>query len=87
LVMELEKYHADIDVHDPWVHAAEAHDEYGIRMVDALPERYYDAIVIAVAHDQFRDMGIEAIRRLGKPECVIFDVKHLFPKNCTTARL
>ena len=87
LVRELQKYHAEVDVHDPWVHASEAHDEYGIRMIDALPERYYDAIIVAVAHDQFRDMGIEAIRRLGKSECVIFDVKHLFPKQCTTGRL
>jgi len=87
LVRELQNYHAEIDVHDPWVHAAEAHDEYGIRMIDALPERYYDAIIIAVAHDQFRDMGVEAIRRLGKSECVVFDVKHLFPKQCTTGRL
>jgi UDP-N-acetyl-D-galactosamine dehydrogenase len=74
-------------VHDPWVHASEAHEEYGIQMVDSLSERRYDAIVIAVAHDQFREMGIDAIRRLGKSECVIFDVKHLFPRQCTTARL
>jgi UDP-N-acetyl-D-glucosamine/UDP-N-acetyl-D-galactosamine dehydrogenase len=56
-------------------------------MIDSLPQATYDAIVIAVAHDQFRQMGIEAIRQLGKPNCVIFDVKHLFPKQCTTARL
>ncbi|HET6471286.1 MAG TPA: Vi polysaccharide biosynthesis UDP-N-acetylglucosamine C-6 dehydrogenase TviB [Pseudomonadales bacterium] len=87
LVRELQKYHAEVDVHDPWVHAEDAHEEYGIRMVDSLPEHYYDAIVIAVAHDQFREMGAEAIRRLGKSECVVFDVKHLFPKQCTTARL
>jgi UDP-N-acetyl-D-galactosamine dehydrogenase len=87
LVRALQNFHADVDVHDPWVHADEAHDEYGIRMVDALPERCYDAIIIAVAHDQFRKMGIEAIRKLGKSECVIFDVKHLFPKQCTTGRL
>ncbi|HTO58673.1 MAG TPA: Vi polysaccharide biosynthesis UDP-N-acetylglucosamine C-6 dehydrogenase TviB [Pseudomonadales bacterium] len=87
LVRELQKYHAEVDVHDPWVHAEDAHEEYGIRMVDSLPEHHYDAIVIAVAHDQFREMGAEAIRRLGKTECVVFDVKHLFPKQCTTARL
>ncbi len=87
LVRELKNYHAQVDVHDPWVHVDEAAAEYGLSMIDSLPENHYDAIVIAVAHDQFRDMGINAIRRLGKSECVIFDVKHLFPKQCTTARL
>ena len=87
LIRELRNYHAEVDVHDPWVHATEAHDEYGIRMIDSLPERHYDAIIIAVAHNQFRDMGVEAIRKLGKSDCVIFDVKHLFPKHCTTGRL
>jgi len=87
LVRELKRYHADVDVHDPWVHAEDAVEEYGVRMVDSLPKNYYDAIVIAVAHDQFREMGIDTIRELGKPECVVFDVKHLFPKQCTTARL
>ena len=87
LVRELKRYHADVDVHDPWVHAGDAVEEYGLQMIDSLPTGHYDAIVVAVAHDQFRAMGIDAIRRLGKPECVIFDVKHLFPKQCTTARL
>jgi UDP-N-acetyl-D-galactosamine dehydrogenase len=87
LVRELKRYHAEVDVHDPWVHAGDAVEEYGLRMIDSLPKGHYDAIVVAVAHDQFRQMGIEAIRQLGKPECVIFDVKHLFPKQCTTARL
>ncbi len=51
------------------------------------PRSHYDAIVIAVAHDQFEKMGIDAIRKLGKSECVIFDVKHLFPEamhHCST---
>jgi len=87
LVTELKQYHADVDVHDPWVHAGDAAHEYGLRMIDSLPTNHYDAIIIAVAHDQFRAMGIEAIRLLGKSECVVFDVKHLFPKQNTTARL
>jgi UDP-N-acetyl-D-galactosamine dehydrogenase len=87
LVRELKRYHAEVDVHDPWVHAGDAMAEYGFPMVDSLSTGTYDAIVIAVAHDQFREMGIDAIRQLGKPNCVIFDVKHLFPKLSTTARL
>ena len=87
LVRELKRYHASVDVHDPWVHGSDAVEEYGLQMIDSLPKGHYDAIIIAVAHDQFREMGIEAIRQLGTPGCVIFDVKHLFPKQCTTARL
>ena len=87
LVRELERYHADVDVHDPWVHAGDAAEEYQLQMIDSLPQEHYDAIIIAVAHDQFREMGVEAIRQLGKSQCVMFDVKHLFPKQCTTARL
>jgi UDP-N-acetyl-D-glucosamine/UDP-N-acetyl-D-galactosamine dehydrogenase len=87
LVRELKKFNANVDVHDPWVHPGEAVEEYGLHMVDSLPANHYDAIVIAVAHDQFKKMGIDAIRNLGKSECVIFDVKHVFPKQCTTARL
>jgi UDP-N-acetyl-D-galactosamine dehydrogenase len=87
LVRELKRYHAEVDVHDPWVHAEDAIAEYDIALVDSLPRGHYDAIILAVAHDQFRSMGIEAIRALGKPECVIFDVKHLFAKQCTSGRL
>ncbi len=87
LVRELKKFNANVDVHDPWVHPGEAVEEYGLHMVDSLPTNHYDAIVIAVAHDQFKKMGIDAIRKLGKSECVIFDVKHVFAKQCTTARL
>jgi UDP-N-acetyl-D-glucosamine/UDP-N-acetyl-D-galactosamine dehydrogenase len=87
LVRELRSYHADIDVYDPWVDASDAVEEYDLKMIDTLPSAHYDAIIVAVGHDQFRTMGIDAIRKLGKPECVIFDVKYLFPKQCTTARL
>jgi UDP-N-acetyl-D-galactosamine dehydrogenase len=87
LVRELKRYHANVDVHDPWVHAPDAIEEYGLRLVDSLPKNHYDAIILAVAHDQFRTMGIDAIRELGKTECVIFDVKHLFPRQSTTGRL
>lgn len=87
LVAALEGYHARVDVYDPWVDAADAHEEYHLTLLDSLPKHRYDAIIIAVAHDQFRDMGIEEIRALGKSDCVVFDVKHLFPKQCTTGRL
>ena len=87
LVTALRDYHAKVDVYDPWVDAADAHEEYDLTLLESLPKHHYDAIIVAVAHDQFRDMGIEKIRTLGKSDCIVFDVKHLFPKQCTTGRL
>jgi UDP-N-acetyl-D-galactosamine dehydrogenase len=87
LVTALRDYHAKVDVYDPWVDAADAHEEYDLTLLESLPKDHYDAIIVAVAHDQFRDMGIEKIRTLGKSDCIVFDVKHLFPKQCTTGRL
>ncbi len=87
LVQELKRYRANVDVHDPWVYADEAHHEYGIAMIDSLQQNHYDAIILAVAHDQYRAMGIDVIRKFGKDDCVIFDVKHLFPKHTTAGRL
>jgi UDP-N-acetyl-D-galactosamine dehydrogenase len=76
-----------VDVYDPWVDAEEACHEYGLKPVPSLEPGRYDAIVLAVAHDQFKAMGAAAIRRLGKPQCVVFDVKHVLPKSCATGRL
>ena len=87
LVQELKRYHANVDVHDPWAYADEVRHEYGIPLIDSLQQNRYDAIILAVAHDQYRTMGIDAIRKFGKADCVIFDVKYLFPKDTTTGRL
>jgi UDP-N-acetyl-D-galactosamine dehydrogenase len=87
VVNAFKSYHANVEVYDPWVAADEARHEYGIVPVQTLEEKRYDAIVLAVAHDQFKAMGAAAIRRLGKPQCVVFDVKHVLPRQCTTGRL
>jgi UDP-N-acetyl-D-glucosamine/UDP-N-acetyl-D-galactosamine dehydrogenase len=87
LVRAFESYHANVEVYDPWVDAEEAQHEYGITPIAKLEEGRYDAIVLAVAHAQFKAMGAAAIRRLGKPGCVLFDVKHVLPRHCTNGRL
>jgi UDP-N-acetyl-D-glucosamine/UDP-N-acetyl-D-galactosamine dehydrogenase len=87
LIEEFSSYHATVDVYDPWINPEEAKLEYDIRPVETLPQGYYDAIIIAVGHDQFRTMGIENIRRLGKPSHVLFDVKYMFPAAQVDARL
>ncbi|MBX3690423.1 MAG: nucleotide sugar dehydrogenase [Dokdonella sp.] len=87
VVRELQSYRTQVDVHDPWIDAAQARDEYGIERVDALAPGRYDAIVLAVAHQQFIELGANGIRALGKPQCVLFDVKHALPLQAVDDRL
>ena len=87
IVREFRDYHIDVDVHDPWVDPEEARHEYGIELVQEPEAGRYDAVILAVAHAQFRDMGIDAIRRLCRPNHVIYDVKYVLPKDQVHARL
>jgi UDP-N-acetyl-D-glucosamine/UDP-N-acetyl-D-galactosamine dehydrogenase len=87
VVRELESFGAQVDVHDPWVDAADARHEYGIRPLRHLKPRHYDAIVLAVAHRQFKELGVRSIRRLAKPHHVLYDVKHLFKRSEVDGRL
>jgi UDP-N-acetyl-D-galactosamine dehydrogenase len=79
IIDELRGYEAQVDVWDPWVDAEEARHEYGLSLIEAPQAGAYDAIVLAVAHKQFSDMGEPAIRALGKEGVVMFDVKGVLP--------
>jgi len=87
IIREFEDYHARIDVYDPWVDPNEAYEEYGILPVRELKEGHYDAIILAVAHRQFVDMGAEGVRALGKPHAILYDVKSVLPREAVDARL
>ena len=87
VIRELGKYGARVDVHDPWVDAAEAQREYDLKMLRRLKPGTYDAIVVGVAHDQFRQMGIAKIRELGKRNHVLYDIKYVFPAGEVDGRL
>jgi UDP-N-acetyl-D-galactosamine dehydrogenase len=87
IVIELKSYHAQIDIYDPWVEAKDALEEYGLTLVTDLNKDYYDAIIVAVAHQQFTKLGVEGIRALGKPGSILYDVKHLLPKKAVDGRL
>ncbi|MBN8442859.1 MAG: Vi polysaccharide biosynthesis UDP-N-acetylglucosamine C-6 dehydrogenase TviB [Thauera sp.] len=87
IVKELGDYNITADVFDPWVDAAEARHEYGITPVAAPQPEAYDAIIIAVAHDQFKAMGAEQIRALGKADHVLYDLKYVLPRNAADLRL
>ena len=83
----LQSYHATVDVFDPWVDHDEAQTETGIDLVDTPGHGEYDAVVVAVAHRQFVEMGPSEIRAFGKESSVIFDVKHMLDREHVTARL
>jgi UDP-N-acetyl-D-galactosamine dehydrogenase len=83
----LRDYSAQVDVHDPWIDAAEAAHEYGITPVADLQAGAYDAIVLAVGHEQFRALGADGVRALGKPGAVLYDVKCLLSRDDVDGRL
>ncbi len=87
VVRELQKYGAKVDVYDPWVEGAEAAHEYGIEPISELDKGVYDAIVMAVAHREFRDMGLKRIRSLGRRDHVLYDIKYVFKPNEVDGRL
>lgn len=86
VVRRLQDYHASVDVYDPWVNKDEARREYDIVPID-YPQDQYDAVILAVAHEQFATMGLDKVRDFCKPNAVLFDVKYLFPVNGTDGRL
>ena len=83
----LQKYHCNIDVYDPWVDADEAQHEYGITPIQEPQEGHYDAIILAVSHDKFVEMGANGIRKLGKTPHVLYDIKYVLPANAVDGRL
>ncbi|MFO7639854.1 MAG: Vi polysaccharide biosynthesis UDP-N-acetylglucosamine C-6 dehydrogenase TviB [Candidatus Competibacteraceae bacterium] len=87
IVQEFRDYHAQVDVYDPWVNPREAQHEYGIDPIAEPQPGQYDAIILAVAHRQFQEMGVERLRALGKPGAVLFDVKYLLPAAAVDGRL
>jgi UDP-N-acetyl-D-galactosamine dehydrogenase len=87
IVRELESARARVDVYDPWVDAAEAAREYRVRPIAEIPAGAYDAVIVAVAHRQFREMGAARIRAFGKPGAVLYDVKSVLPQAAVDGRL
>jgi UDP-N-acetyl-D-galactosamine dehydrogenase len=87
IVASLKAYNADVDVHDPWVDAEQARHEYGIAMMVQPSMANYDAVIIAVGHQQFVALGTEGIRALGKASSVVYDVKYVLPREAADGRL
>jgi UDP-N-acetyl-D-galactosamine dehydrogenase len=87
IVRELAEYDVKADVYDPWVSSEEAQHEYGIVPVQQPAEGVYDAVILAVAHREFKAMGAPAIRALGKADHVLFDLKYILTAQESDLRL
>ncbi|MGN0864357.1 MAG: nucleotide sugar dehydrogenase [Stenotrophomonas koreensis] len=86
LVRELESYGAQVAIHDPWANPAEAQHEYGVQLLSEEPEAGgYDAIVVAVAHDQYRQQA--DIRRWANGRAVVYDIKGILARDAVDGRL
>jgi UDP-N-acetyl-D-galactosamine dehydrogenase len=87
LAREFRDYGALVDIHDPWADRGQAANDYGVELLATPEQGAYDAIIVAVSHDEFRALGIDGLRRLGNDRAVIYDIKGMFPKDAVDARL
>lgn len=87
LINECAEYGANVDVCDPWVDTAEAEHEYGITLTQEMKKGHYDAIILAVAHDEFKAIGADEIRALGVENAVVYDIKYMLPSETVDVRL
>lgn len=87
IVNELKEYNITVDIVDPWCSSEEAQHEYGVSTMTSAEEGMYDGIVLAVGHQEFKDLGAEAIRKLGKQSHVLYDLKYVLDKSSVDMRL
>ena len=84
---ELLDYNCQVSIYDPWINSDEALHEYGVKMLHKLDGQKYDGIILAIAHNQFKEMGIEKIRALGQSKNVLYDLKYIFSADQSDLRL
>jgi UDP-N-acetyl-D-glucosamine/UDP-N-acetyl-D-galactosamine dehydrogenase len=87
VVRELRDYNIAVDVYDPWASAADVEHEYNIHLTEQPLAQTYDAIILAVSHQQFKEMGASAIRLLGKSTHILYDLKYCLPRDASDLRL
>jgi UDP-N-acetyl-D-galactosamine dehydrogenase len=86
-INKLKDYSINVDVYDPWASAEGAKHEYGITLISAPEKGKYDAIILAVAHRQFKEIGVAGFRSFGKENHVLFDLKYVLPRSAADLRL
>jgi UDP-N-acetyl-D-galactosamine dehydrogenase len=87
IVSELSSYGVEVNVWDPWVSPQDAKKEYGIELVTEPGKGAYDVVIVAVAHNQFKELGEVGIREFGKETAVLYDIKYVLPSDAVDDRL
>ena len=87
VIAELQDYGINVDVYDPWIDAAEAQHEYGITPIEAPEYNAYDGMILAVAHQEFTDLGAAGVRQFGREDHVLYDLKYTLPADQSDLRL
>ena len=87
LVLGLKEYNCNVDIFDPWIDIKETKKDYKYNFLFEIKKSKYDGIILAVAHDKFKDIGIKKIRKYGKSSVAIYDLKHIFNKDQSDLRL
>ena len=87
LIKGFQDFNCNIDVYDPWANKSEALSEYGVDLIEKPAVEKYDAIILAVNHNQFRELTIDKLKSYGKEEHIIYDIKYLFPADQIDGRL
>ncbi len=86
-VRELKEFGVNVDVSDPWVEPVDARREYGIELLRSPEQKSYDAIIVAVAHDEYRNLGAKGIHAFGREPHVLYDLKYVLPYEESDLRL
>lgn len=87
IIQELKDFNMDVDIYDSWANTDEVKHEYNVSLISKLESGKYDGIILAVDHDEFKEMGSAQIRMLGRENHVLYDVKHVFALNESDIRL
>ena len=87
LIQKFTDYNCNVEIYDPWVDTREAQQEYGINLIEQPTIGKYDAIVIAVAHNKFKELTLKKIKTYGKQDHILYDIKYLFKANEVDGRL
>lgn len=87
IVNELKEYNVDVDIVDPWCSSDEAQKEYGVTIEKQAKQGHYDAIILAVGHAQFKELGADVIHSYGKESHVLYDLKYVLEKSAVDMRL
>ena len=87
IIDDLNEFGAAVECYDPWVSNKTAKEEFNIELISEPMKNHYDAIVLAVGHKSFVEMGVDLIKSFAKTKHLIYDLKYLFPQNETDLRL